>query len=159
MSKEIGDQPSREGATDRQLIRALQQGLPIADIRTGEQVGCGNCSGACCRAGMVISLRPEERAQMEEVGTQMEPYTDIPLRPGSSIKFFTLQSDCGNLGQKGECLIYAKRPVACRSFQEQSWGCLQVRQVAGFTHTVGTNENPPPQARPVEISPRTSKGK
>lgn len=120
------------------ILREIEQGLPIVSITNGEKVGCNNCVGACCKAGMVLSLSPKEKEQIESAGTDIEQYQRKRGEPkpkrGESLYKFNL--DCGNLQSDNSCGIYEDRPRACRDLTTGSAGCLFIREARGLRHTV-----------------------
>ncbi len=114
-------------------------------------ISCDDCSAACCRAGMGITLsktevvlnslkikrkvvipaEPNERSfTVHEPDSYPEPFTAVIP---ANIEVSTLVEDCGHL-DGNRCLIYDSptRPEACDVMEVGSDECLNARKVAGF---------------------------
>lgn len=120
------------------LLDATSKRLPIVDVRSGEQVSCHNCVGACCKRGMVLSLGAAEADQLRDAGTVISPFTRSPGDPraGWRRKLYRLDSDCGNLQDDNSCGDYDNRPRACRELPERSPGCIVARDARGLAHEI-----------------------
>ena len=137
MSVENGERPSLN-----KKLNALERRLPVISVNK-EPVGCGNCVGACCRAGTVLKLSDAEAAQLRLAGTSLTLYETQAKKRLFSLftkktdrRNHVMKTDCGNLQEDNSCGDYANRPENCRTLQAGDPGCIVFRDRQGLPDTV-----------------------
>ena len=91
---------------------------------------CLSCRGHCCKVGFIVPVNSHEQIYDDE------KYVHKAIEPGSGREFRNMKSNgdgytCIALGKSGECMIWDKRPQACRDFEVDGKRCKALRHHYG----------------------------